>query len=176
MTTPEIHLPVLIAMPDDVAEAVREAEDRCAEVWRDHGREQYEQGQRDALAAGGGAHYTDCAFLSGGGCNCRPQTSPDGEASTPHATAPVGSETSVAPAGEDYGAHQRIDTVRQAAAAGMKGDKGDTAVALEQELAAMHDALHAAYLSGIRVALERVDPTGRAAKQLRDLLASEEAA
>lgn len=49
-------------------------------------------------------HYTDCTFLSGGCCNCRPQTSPDGEASTPHATASHRSLTSVAPAGEDYGA------------------------------------------------------------------------
>lgn len=37
------------------------------------------------------------------------------------------------------------------------------------------EAVRESYLSGIRVALERVDPTGRAAKQLRDLLDQEAA-
>jgi hypothetical protein len=82
-----------------------------AQAYADGYADGEEQGQRDAIAAGGGIHGTDCTFLSGGSCNCHPETSPDGEASTPHATAPIGSETSVAPAGEDYGAPARIDTV-----------------------------------------------------------------
>lgn len=39
--------------------------------------------------------------------------------------------------------------------------------------AATAEALRESYLSGIRVALERVDQAGRAAKQLRDLLDQE---
>jgi hypothetical protein len=80
----------------------------------------YWRGQRDAIAAGGGIHGTDCTFLSGGSCNCHPETSPD--------------------VGEDYGAPARIDTVEYGR---MRYEKG-----VNDERERIRKAVKALYVPG----------------------------